>query len=356
MWNRRDWVRWCASAACLAGTTSAHSQQGASGSRALPRKPALAGAPWVIAVDDLSAFCQLPLSVCDHMDFFAQEGVHVKVREYPDAAQALQAVLTGGAHVLAAGYSQNIALQLRGQWFQSFVVQGRTPQLVLGVSPRTLPGSRQLADLKGRRVGVVALGSASHRVARLALAQARLGPDDVDFMALPSPSGAVAAVRSGRVDAICYTDPVITELEQGGDLRVLVDTRTVRGNAELFGGPLPAACLSAPVHWVEQNPRVAQAMASTVVRGLKWLQTAGPSDIIKAVPETHFRGDRARYLAAFSRAREAWTPDGLMPTQGPANAVRMLSKFMDTPSLQGLDLARTFTNEFAQIAKARFRA
>jgi NitT/TauT family transport system substrate-binding protein len=205
-------------------------------------------------------------------------------------------------------------------------------------------------------VGVVALGSASHRVARLALTRARLDSRDVEFVALPSPRGAVSAVRSGRVDAICYTDPVITELEQGGDLRVLVDTRTVRGNAELFGGPLPTACLSAPVTWVAQNPRAAQAMASAVVRGLKWLQTAGPSDIIKAVPEHHFKGDRARYLAAFSRAREAWTPVGLMPAQGPANVVRMLSEFMDTPSLQGLDLSRTFTNEFALVAKARFRA
>jgi len=356
MQNRRDWARWCAGAACAVAAAPLRAQGTLVGRASNARKPPLNDAPWVIAVDDLRAFCQLPLSLADNMAYFAHEGLKVQVREYPDSTQAVQAVLSGAAHVLAAGYSQNLALQMRGHWLQSFVVQGRAPQLVLGVSQRTLPDVRQLADLRGRRIGVEAMGSASHRVARMALNKARLGPGDVQFLALPHARSAVTAIRSGLVDAICYPDPVITELELGGDVRVLVDTRTVRGSAELFGGPLPAACLSAPVNWIAQNPRVVQAMSSAVVHSLKWLQTAGPSDIIKGVPELHFGGDRARYLAAFSRAREAWTPDGLMPEQGPANAVRMLAHFLDTPSLQGLDLARSFTNTFALKSKARFRA
>ncbi|MCY1536419.1 hypothetical protein D9M68_718770 [compost metagenome] len=93
-----------------------------------------------------------------------------------------------------------------------------------------------------------------------------------------------------------------------------------------------------------------------MVHALKWLQTAGPSDIIKVVPERYFLGDRALYLAAFSRAREAWAPDGLMPEDGPATAARMLAYFDPSTQLQRVDLARTFTNDFARKAKARFKA
>jgi NitT/TauT family transport system substrate-binding protein len=93
-----------------------------------------------------------------------------------------------------------------------------------------------------------------------------------------------------------------------------------------------------------------------MVHALKWLQTAGPSDIIKTVPEPYFQGNRALYLSAFSRAREAWAPDGVMPDRGPDTAARVWAQFNDTALWQRMDLARTFTNAFAIKAKAKFRA
>jgi NitT/TauT family transport system substrate-binding protein len=200
------------------------------------------------------------------------------------------------------------------------------------------------------------MGSASHRTARLLLARAGLGPQDVSFQAYPSPAATMAAFRAGQVDALCYHDPLVTLLEQGGELKVVADTRTLRGNADVFGGPLPAGCLSAPADFVSDNPRQCQALVNAMVRALKWLQTAGPSDLIKTVPEAYFEGDRSLYLAAFSRAREAWAPDGLMPEGGPQTIMRLLAQSGDGRPLQAIDLARTFTNEFARNAKARFRA
>jgi NitT/TauT family transport system substrate-binding protein len=93
-----------------------------------------------------------------------------------------------------------------------------------------------------------------------------------------------------------------------------------------------------------------------LVHGLKWLQTAGPSDLIKAVPEAYFQGDRALYLAAFSRARGAWSPDGLMSEGAPATVARALSALPESNGFDQLNLAQTFTNEFARRAKAKFRA
>src|SRR5690606_12019898 len=75
-----------------------------------------------------------------------------------------------------------------------------------------------------------------------------------------------------------------TELEQGGDLRVIADLRTLRGSADLFGGPWASGCLSAPAGFVGANTPQVQALADGIVHALKWLQTAGPSDLIQAVP------------------------------------------------------------------------
>lgn len=309
-----------------------------------------------MAVDNKAAFCYLPLTIAERLGYFSSEGLDVQVREFADPNQSVQAVLSGAAHVYAGGYSSTLSLQARGLAFQSFVLQGRAPQIVLGVSQNTMGHYRQLRDLRGKRIGIMGPGSASHRIARLLMSNARLSAQEVQYTSLPAAAAAMAAFRLGQIDAICYTDPVITSLEQGGALRVVADTRTVRGNAEVFGGPMPSGCLMAPTEFISSFPRLSQAMADAMVHALKWLQTAGPSDIIKVVPERYFQGDRALYLAAFSRAREAWAPDGVMPDKGPATAARALARFDGAAALQSANLAGTFTNEFALKAKAKFRA
>lgn len=355
MWRRRGWVRWCASVVLSAGLPAATAQSRWAASAA-PVAPRNTLGRVVVAVDNKASFCYLPLTLAERLGYFAAEGLDVQVRESSEPGQALQSVLSGAAQLLSGPYSQVIRLQLRGRQMRSIVLQGRTPQIVLGVSLQTLPHYRALRDLRGRKIALTALGSGSHRIARLLLAQAGLGPQDVSYQVFADMASTAVAFRAGLVDAVCYNDPLITQLEQGGELRVVADTRSVRGNAEVLGGPLPAGCLSAPAEFVLEHPRQCQAMADGIVHALKWLQTAGPSDLIRTVPESYFQGDRALYLAAFSRARESWAPDGLMPTTGPQTAVRLLAYADEAHPLQRVDLSRTFTNQFASISKARFRA
>jgi NitT/TauT family transport system substrate-binding protein len=316
------------------------------------------GAParLVVVVENQAAFCYLPLTIAQRLGYFASEGLDLDVREVPGAEQCVQALLAGTAHLYSGAYSSTLNLQMRGLAFQSLVVQGRAPQLAMGVSLRTMGHYRVLRDLRGKRVGVQGVGSGSHKVARLLMARAGMGINEVQYISLPDHAQAVAAFRAGELDAICYTDPVITSLELGTDLRIVADTRTVQGTSAVFGGAMPAGCLMAQEAFIQSQPRQCQAVADSMVRALKWIQTAGPSDLIKIVPEPYFAGDRALYLAAFSRAREAWAPDGLMPEDGPGTAARTQARLNLGPIPLRVDLARTFTNEFARKAKVRFRA
>jgi NitT/TauT family transport system substrate-binding protein len=349
MWNRREWGWWGISALLGAGVPPL---------RAQPRTPApvASRARVHIAVEDRSAFCYLPLTIAERLGYFAAEGLEVQVRETGDLTQAAQALLSGSAQVLSGPYSLCVDLSARGHDCRSIVLQGRSPQLVLGVSRRTMAKYRDLRDLDGRKLAVSALGSAGQRMTQVLLGNVRQPSVGVQYVPLGSPSSALAAFRNGLVDAICYTEPVVTRLEQEGNLRVVADTRTVRGSAEVFGGPMPAGCLSVSSDYEKNHPEACQALANATVHALKWLQTAGPSDIIKTVPESYFMGDRALYLAAFSRAREAWAPDGVMPDAGPATMARVLARFSEAAPLKPADLEQTFTNVYALKAKARFRA
>ena len=356
MWSRRNWGRACALGVIAAATPLLRAQAPSLTAPAVPPPPRPDATKLAIAVDNRASFCYLPLTIAEQLGYFVQEGLDVEVREFPDDVQALQAMQSGAAHVLSGAYASTIAAQVRGQSLQSFVLQGRAPQVVVGVSKETMGHYRTLNDLRGRRVGVMAAGSASQRVASLVLRKVGLRAADVQYVPLANAAAAVQAFRRGDLDAISYTDPTVTHLEQLGALRVVADTRSTRGTSEVFGGPMPSGCLCAPAEFLTQYPKASQALADAMVHALKWLQTAGPSDIIKTVPERYFQGDRALYLAAFTRVREAWTADGLMPENGPATAARMLAQFEAPEQVRKVDLARTFTNEFARKAKARFRA
>jgi NitT/TauT family transport system substrate-binding protein len=178
---------------------------------------------------------------------------------------------------------------------------------------------------------------------------------EISFVSVGTASGAQAALRSGQIDALCYTDPLITQLEQRGELRVVADTRTLRGTVQVCGGEMPATCLYTPPEWLQKHPNTAQAVANAMVHALKWLQTAGVSDLMKIVPESYFAADRALYLAAFARMREAISLDGLIPPEGVRNTLAAMRNADPVLRLEAIDPAKCFTNVFAQSAKLRFK-
>jgi NitT/TauT family transport system substrate-binding protein len=309
-----------------------------------------------IAVGGKSSFYHLPLAITQQLGFFVAEGVEVEIADFAGGARALQSVIGGTADLAAGAYEHVINLQAKKQEFQSIVLQGRAPQIAMGVSTRNMANYRNIADLRGRRIGVSTLGASTHMVASLLLARGGLKSADVNYVGVGVSAGALAAMRSGQVEAISNIDPVMTMLEQKGDVIVISDTRTLKGAQELFGGPMPAACLYAPTEFVDRHPRTCQALANALVRGLKWLQTAGPGDIIKTVPESYLLGDRALYLSAFEKMRESISTDGLVPPEGPKTALAALSRFDPGINADRIDLDKTYTNRFAQRAKERFKA
>lgn len=316
-----------------------------------PEKPRLS-----LAVGGKSAFAYLPLTIAEQLGYFKAEGLDLDITEFVDDARAQQAATSGTVEVCAGAYEHTLNLQARQQMFQSFVLQGRAPQIAFGVSIKTMPNYKLVAELKGKKIGVSALGSSTDLLVSRVLGQVGLKPGDVNLVAVGSGVGALTALRSGQVDAISNVDPVMTMLEQSGDVRIIRDTRTLKGTSEVFGGPMPAACLYAPLEFVRKNPNTCQALAHAVVHGLKWLQTAGPGDIIKTVPDSYLLGDRAVYLAAFAKVRESLSLDGLMPDDGPRTALRALAGFDAMVKEDKIRLSSTFTNEFAQRAKERFNA
>jgi len=308
-----------------------------------------------IAVGGKNLFYYLPLTVAEQLGYFKDEGLQVEISDFAGGAKALQAMVGGSADVVSGAYEHTINMQAKNQAIVAFVLQGRAPQIVFAVNNKTMPNYKTIADLKGKKIGVTAPGSSTSVMASFVLAKAGLKPTDVSFIGVGAAAGALSAIRSGQIDAIANLDPVIAMLEQKGEIKTIADTRTLKDTNDVFGGPMPAATLYAPEAFIKKYPNTTQALTNAMVRALKWIQKAGPSDIINAVPESYLLGDRALYIAAFLKVREAISPDGTFPDAGPAIALKTLQAFEPDLASKKIDLSKTYTNDFVKKANAKYK-
>src|SRR6476620_3818389 len=180
-----------------------------------------------IAVGGKNLFYYLPLTIAEQQGYCKDEGLQVEISDFAGGAKALQALVGGSADVVSGAYEHTINMQAKNQVITAFVLQGRAPQIVFGVSNKTMPNYKSIADLKGKKIGVTAPGSSTNMVANFVLAKGGLKPSDVSFIGVGTSAGALSAMRSGQIDAMSNLDPVITMLQQKNEIKVIADTRTL---------------------------------------------------------------------------------------------------------------------------------
>lgn len=323
------------------------------GAFAAPAQP-LEKPKLTIAVGGKPALYYLPLTIAEQLGYFRDEGLDLTIEDFAGGSKALQAVVGGSADVGAGAFEHTLLMQTKGLSYQAFVVLGAAPQLVLAVVKAKADEVKSVKDLKGMRIGVSAPGSSTHMLVNVALAKAGLKPSDVSIVGVGSNATVVAAARGGQIDAVSNVDPMMTLLQESGDVKVLVDTRTQAGTRAMFGGPMPAAVLYASQSFIQKNPRTVQALANAIVRADKWLQRASAADLLKTVPEAYLLGDKTLYLKAFANCREAFSPDGMMPAGGPATALKALASFTPEVKPSQIRLGDTWTNAFAVRANRQY--
>lgn len=308
-----------------------------------------------IGVPQAASLSNLPLLLARELGFFKAEGIVLDWVPLASEAAAAQALAKGRISLLSCDFAHTLMHGVRGGELKAFVVQARTPQMVFGVLPRALAGYRQFSDLKGRRVCTLPASTASQLVINRLMQEAGLSGVELSIVTLAEPADMLDQVRSGGMDAFCMDHAMVAALEQRGEVRVVADTRSLKGTLDMFGGPMPGAVVCASTGYIRQHPDVCQATANAVVRALKWLRTAGPSDLIKALSSVSLDAERVNYLAALEKSRDGFSGDGVLSDAAAATALAAVSRLDARVSLSRARLAQSFTNEFALRAKARFR-
>jgi NitT/TauT family transport system substrate-binding protein len=322
-------------------------------SAAEPPRPSLRVS---IALAARQSLYHLPLTLAEQLGYFRQSGLVVDWVSQEGGSKALASVLSGQADVVAGAFEHLFGLQQKGLAYQGFVQMGRAPQVALGVSMRKGAAMRSVMELRGARIGVSAMDSSTHWMACQWLLQHGLLPEDVSFVEVGASSNVVDALRNGTIDALSNPDPVMHWLEQKNEVRILGDARSIAATRKAMAGDVPGACLFARAEFLHRQPEVVQALSDGVIHALKWLQTAGPTDILKNIPPAYWLGDRAIYLGAFEKLRESYAMDGLFDAQAVLNVWQAHARLMGYGPTSRQALERLYINSFAGKSKTRFAA
>jgi NitT/TauT family transport system substrate-binding protein len=200
------------------------------------------------------------------------------------------------------------------------------------------------------KIGVTAPGSSTHFVLNALIAKDGLKPSDVSIIGVGAGPSAVAAAKKGEIDALVNLDPVISKLQQDGDVYILADLRTDEANMKLFGGNNPAAVAYLKADFIAKNPETTQRLVNAFYKTLKWLEKASPEDVARTVPEQYYLGDRALYLAAVQNSKPMYSTTGVVSEKAMKNAYDMLVQFDKDLAGAKIDLAKTFDGRFVQKA------
>jgi NitT/TauT family transport system substrate-binding protein len=331
----------------------------------LAATPALVAAPYmaraqtgkpekakvVLAVGGKSALYYLSLTIAEKKGFFKEAGLDVEINDFQGGAKSLQALMGGSADVVAGAYEHTIRMQQRGQPITGFVLMGRGMQIAIGLRNDVAAKVKGPADIKGMKFGVSAPGSSTHMLLLNWAAKGGLKASDVVAIGVGAGATVVAAIEKGEIDGVSQTDPALTILQDKKLIKIVVDTRTMKGNQEVFGGAFPAACLYAQPDLLKKAPNTTQALATAIVRADEWLQTASPADVAATVPEGYLLGDKAVYEKSFAGVRETISPDGIMPAGAMENCLKFLAETDPAIKPTGVKFDATWTNEFAERAK-----
>jgi NitT/TauT family transport system substrate-binding protein len=309
----------------------------------------------VLAVGGKSALYYLSLTIAEKKGFFKDAGLDVEINDFQGGSKSLEALMGGSADVVAGAYEHTIRMQQRGQAIKGFALIGRGMQLAIGLRNDVAEKVKGPADIKGMKFGVTAPGSQTQMLAQAWAAKGGLKASDIVIIGVGAGASVVAAIENKSVDGVSQSDPALTILQEKNLIKIVLDTRTMKGNQDLFGGSMPAACLYAQPGLLTKTPNTAQALATAIVRADEWLQTAKPSEVADSVPTQYLLGDKAIYEKAFANVRETISPDGTMPADGPKNCLKFLSE--GDPKIAAdaakIKLEDTWTNDFALRAKKR---
>lgn len=159
-------------------------------------------------------------AVPKHLGFFAAEGLDMDIQNTQTGMVSAQLLQSNGAQVGTTAADAILAVREQGGDLVSFFQLKRNPGTFLVVLPDS--PIKGLSDLKGKAVGAPSFGAGGGLALKQNLTELGITPDQYTAIATGAGPSAVAALRSGKIDALVMWDAMLGAAENTGlALRVI---------------------------------------------------------------------------------------------------------------------------------------
>ena len=159
-------------------------------------------------------------AVPKHLGFFAAEGLDVDIQNTQTGMISAQLLQSGNAQVGTTAGDAILSVREQGGDLISFFNLKRNPGTFLVVLPDS--PIHGLADLRGKTIGAPSFGAGGGLALKQNLTEVGITPDQYTAIATGAGPSAVAALRSGKIDALVMWDAMLASAENTGlTLRVV---------------------------------------------------------------------------------------------------------------------------------------
>jgi NitT/TauT family transport system substrate-binding protein len=226
-----------------------------------------------------------PFIAAKYLGYLDQEGIDASYLLAAGSNEVAIQVATGNAPIgwaspaqAVIGMQEGAAVSLDLRYFSS--VEYRN---IWSISVPVDSPIKSVAELKGKRIGVTALGSAGMNYGKAYLRAAGLNPDsDTTFVPIGAGGQAITAMRQKMVDAIVFWETANVTFEiAGAPVRQLpIDKKLMT---------LPDVSLLATNETIKKNPKLLIGFGRAFAKGLDFCLTNRPACVLmtwKVYPET----------------------------------------------------------------------
>src|ERR1700761_4605324 len=308
-----------------------------------------------IAVGGGNIIAYLPLTLADELSYFKEAGLSVTINDVQTGTKMAEALVGGSADIGFGSYEHVLHLRPKGLDVVCIMLINHTYGAVIGLTKERAATYKSPADLKGYRMGVIAPGSALDVALQLLITKGGLTHDDVVSVGVGAGAGAIAAMKSGRLDGISHADPVISRLIQDGDIVPIVDSRNEAGIKYLYNGLFAGSAVLSKEAVTKDHAQAVQGFMTQIIRAFRFMKTAPIDQVMKLVPPEYYGPDKDIYQRTLISNRDS---AGVLTTDGTTDTASAKTTLMDLatfdPLLKGHEqsfaLAASIDNRFVDAA------
>jgi NitT/TauT family transport system substrate-binding protein len=167
-----------------------------------------------------------PFAIATKMGWFASGGISVQLLPLPGSTDCTKLVAT--REVLAALPSVEPVVVIHGQGVKIRTFYTAYQGNIYGIAVPVDSPIKTIADVRGKKIGVISMASAGVIVARALVSAHGMNPDsDVQIVVAGEGAQTAALLRSKQVDALSQFDTQYALVENAGINMRLLDTRDI---------------------------------------------------------------------------------------------------------------------------------